>query len=233
LRLLVATTVLLAVAGAARAQTPAPTPSGTPGPHDATARHSFADVDYWKSIFEDPARDEWQHPAALVAALRLKPSMRVADLGAGTGYFTHYLSRAVGKGGTVFAVELEPNLVVHLRDRAERDGLANVVPVLASADDPRLPRGAVDLVLIVDTFHHIDDRLSYLRRLGAALTDRGQIAIVDWEKRPLPVGPPPEHKIAREQVIAEMTAAGYALVEQPAFLPYQYFLVFRAAPPRH
>jgi ubiquinone/menaquinone biosynthesis C-methylase UbiE len=152
--------------------------------------------------------------------------MAVADLGAGTGYFSRRLARAVGPHGTVFAVDVEPNLVVHLRERAEREQTENVVPVLASTDDARLPTGRVDLVLIVDTYHHIDDRLHYLARLKRALRSDGRVAIVEWQKRELPVGPEMDHKIARELVVDEMTASGYRLVEEPDVLPYQYVLVF-------
>jgi ubiquinone/menaquinone biosynthesis C-methylase UbiE len=198
--------------------------------HDATAHHSFADVEHWTTVFDDPKRDEWQKPAELVRALRLAPGMRVADLGAGTGYFSRYLSEAVGQRGTVFAVDPEPNLVVHLRERAEQEHTANVVPILASLDNPRLPANGVEVVLIVDTLHHIDDRVNYLRRLKHFLTTTGRIAIVDFKKEPLPVGPPPEHKLARELVLEELAAAGYRLVAEPAVLPYQYFLIFNAAP---
>jgi SAM-dependent methyltransferase len=127
----------------------------------------------------------------------------------------------------VLAVDPEPTLVAHLRQRAEREGSANVVPVLASLDNPRLPAGLVDVVLIVDTFHHIDDRVAYFRRLRQALRPPGRIAIVDWQKRELPVGPEMDHKLAREQVVREMETAGYRLVEEPSILPYQYFLIFQ------
>lgn len=193
---------------------------------DATTHHSFDDVEHWKAVFDDPARDEWQKPAALVKALGVRAGMAVADLGAGTGYFSRHLSAAVGPDGTVFAVEPEPKLLAYLRDRAERERTANVVPVLASLDDPRLPPRSVDLVLVVDTFHHIDARIAYFRALQRALRRDGRVAIVDWHKRPLPVGPEPEHKLAREQVVDEMRAAGYALVAEPDVLPYQYVLVF-------
>jgi predicted methyltransferase len=196
------------------------------GPHDATARHSFADVEHWESVFDDPKRDGWQKPDEVVRALALRPGMAVADLGAGTGYFMSRLSRAVAPGGTVFALEPEPNLVVHLRGRAEKEGLDNVVPVLASANDPRLPVAGVDVLLVVDTYHHIDDRPAYFRRARRVLRGAGRVAIVDWQKRETPAGPPPEHRLAREHVVAEMTAAGYRLVNEPDFLPYQYFLVF-------
>src|SRR5262245_57250071 len=89
---------------------------------DATATHSFGDVKQWEKVFDDPARAGWQQPAAIVAALAITPGMAVADLGAGTGYLEHALSEAVGPRGVVYAVELEPNLVTHIRDRAEREG---------------------------------------------------------------------------------------------------------------
>jgi ubiquinone/menaquinone biosynthesis C-methylase UbiE len=163
-----------------------------------------------------------------VRALALRPGARVADLGAGSGYFSRFLAAAVGPDGAVLAIDTEPNLVVHLRERAEKEGTPNVVPVLASAGNPRLPAGTMDLVLIVDTFHHIGDRITYFRALRGALAPEGRVAVIDWHKRPLPVGPPPDHKLAREQVVEEMAAAGYALVAEPDILPYQYFLVFAA-----
>ena len=193
---------------------------------DATTHHSFDDVEHWKAVFDDPARDEWQKPADLVKALAIRPGMAVADLGAGTGYLSRHLSAAVGPDGTVFAAEPEPKLLAYLRERAEREKTANVVPVLASLDDPRLPPRSVDLVLVVDTFHHIDHRVAYFRALRRVLRSGGRVAIVDWHKRPLPVGPPPEHKLDRDQVVDEMRAAGYALAAEPDVLPYQYVLVF-------
>jgi len=194
---------------------------------DATARHSFEDVEHWVEVFDDPERDAWQKPEELVAALRLRPGASVADLGAGTGYLSRHLSRAVGPEGTVLAVDTEPALVAHLRARSERESTRNVTPILASANDPRLPKASVDLVLVLDTYHHIDDRIAYARGLTRALRPGGRVAIVDWEKRELPVGPDMAHKLARERVVAEMAEAGYELTEEPKVLPYQYLLVFR------
>lgn len=213
-----AVTVALAVATLATALA---------GPHDATNRRRFDDVEYWRSVFDDPKRDAWQKPEALVRGLGLAPGMVVADIGAGTGYLSRHLARAVGDDGTVLAVEVEPKLVAHIRKRAEKEKTANVVPVLGSTDDPRLPAKGVDLILILDTYHHIDDRLSYCRRLQRALRPGGRVAIVDWHKRDLPVGPEADHKLSREHVLGEMEAAGWRLVEEPDLLPYQYVLVFR------
>jgi len=205
---------------------------GAGGPHDATARHSFEDVEHWSRIFDDPARDAWQKPAELVAALALAAGATVADVGAGTGYFSRHLSEAAGPDGAVLAADTEPALVGHLRRRAEQERLANVVPILASPDNPRLPAGACDVVLIVNTWHHIDDRVAYAHRLAAALKPTGRVVIVDFHKRELPVGPPLDHKLAREQVIDEMTQSGYRLTDEPDVLPYQYVLSFtRTEPP--
>lgn len=204
---------------------------GTAGRHDATSTHTFEDVEHWVGVFDDPERVQWQKPAEVVAALKIPPGSTVADLGAGTGYFSRHLAAAVGEHGTVFAVDIEPRLVAYIRDRAERERTANVVPVLASADNPRLPRHAVDVVLIVDTYHHLNDRIRYLQRLARVLTPRGRVVVIDWHKRELPEGPPVEHKLAREQVVDELTAAGYQLAGEHQILPYQYFLSFRRRGP--
>src|SRR5262249_16376900 len=105
----------------------------------------------------------------------------------------------------------------------------NVVPVLALPENPFLPPGRIDRILIVDTYHHIDNRLDYFRRLKPVLAADGSVAVVDYHKRPLPVGPPPEHKLDRSFVIEEMKEAGWVLFDEKTFLPYQYFLLFRPA----
>ena len=203
-----------------------------PPSDDATSTHDFADVKYWSSVFDDPARDAWQKPKELVAALDIRRGGVVADLGAGTGYLSRRLAAAVGPDGTVLAVETEPTLVAHLRERAEREKTPNVVPVLASPSDPRLPPGGVDLILVVDTYHHINDRRTYVAALRRFLRPDGRVAVVDWQKRELPVGPPMDHKLAREQVVDEMQAGGFTLAAEHTILPYQYFLVFAQAEPR-
>jgi ubiquinone/menaquinone biosynthesis C-methylase UbiE len=195
-------------------------------PFRATADHPFDDVAKWKAVFENPERDAWQKPKELVAALEIAPGAFVADLGAGTGYLLPHLSAAVGPEGAVFAADVEPNLVAHLRERAEKETLASVVPVLASLDDPRLPPKSLDRIVLLDTYHHVDRRLEYLKRLRRALVENGRVAIVDWKEGELAKGPPPDHKIARAEVVEEMTAAGYRLVAEPDFLPFHYFLVF-------
>jgi len=221
--------VMVLAAGPAWAeQAPAsPTPAN---PHDATARHPFTGVEKWKKIFDDPRRDGWQKPKETVAGLDLKPGQIVADLGAGTGYFERHLSKAVAPGGIVLAIDSEPEMVQHLGRRALEEQTPNVVPVLALPDEPFLPPGRVDCVLIVDTYHHIDDRLNYFRRMQEALAPGGRVAVVDFHKRELPVGPALQHKLAREFVVDEMRQAGWSLAGEKTFLPYHYFLIFQPAP---
>ena len=154
------------------------------------------------------------------------PEEVIADIGAGTGYFARRFAVAVGRDGTVFASDLEPKMVVELRDRADKDGLPQLVPILSSADNPRLPDGASDIIFICDTWHHISDRVEYARRLKSDLAPGGRVVIVDFRKGALPVGPPPQHKLTEEQVQKEFNEAGYRLVASPDVLPYQYVLIF-------
>ena len=222
--------ILGALLLSALAAGPALAEESPPSPHDATGHQPFSDVDKWAKIFDDPKRDEWQKPQETVAALGLKPGQIVADLGAGTGYFERHLSRAVAPGGIILAIDPEPEMVRHLALRAMKEQTPNVVPVLALPDEPFLPPGRVDCVLIVDTYHHIDDRLNYFRRMKGALAPGGRVVIIDFHKRPLPVGPPPPHKLAREFVLDEMKQAGWTLAGEKTILPYHYFLIFQPAP---
>ena len=124
----------------------------------------------------------------------------------------------------VYGADIEPGMVKYLRDRAEKEGLSNIVAVQAAVNTPNLPE-RVDLVLIVDTYHHIGDREVYFRELATMLRPGGRIAIIDF-KPDSPEGPPREFRFSREQVQSEMAKAGYKLVAQPDFLPRQNFLIF-------
>jgi SAM-dependent methyltransferase len=190
--------------------------------------HRFDDAERWAAHFEDPARDVWQRPDAVVTALGLAPSARVADIGAATGYFPVRLARAVPEG-RVWGVDIEPDMVRYLNERARREGLANLFAVLGTAADPLLPE-PVDLVLVVNTYHHIEDRSGYFGRLRQHLRPGGRLAIVDFRMGDLPVGPPEAMKVPPEQVRAELESAGYRLVaDDTGLLPHQYLLVFEAA----
>src|SRR5689334_12282304 len=202
------------VAGSAVAQSP------------HTHQHSFGDAEKWAHVFDDPARDTWQKPHEVIQALALKPDAKAADIGAGTGYFSARLSRMLPKG-KVYAVDLEPDMVKYRGERAQREHLDNVVAVQGKADDAALPE-KVDLALLVDVYHHIEGREAYFRKLQASLVPAGRVAIIDF-RMDSKDGPPRATRIAPERVKSEMSAAGYSLAEEFAFLPNQYFLVFSAS----
>ncbi|HEU4407010.1 MAG TPA: class I SAM-dependent methyltransferase [Polyangiaceae bacterium] len=190
-------------------------------------QHRFERAEDWARVFDDPARDAWQKPDQVVELLKLFRTDRVVDLGAGTGYFAARIARRLPEG-VVFAADVEPDMVRYLRERATREGLSNLRPVLAKPDEVPLD-APVDLVLVVDTYHHLADRAGYFRRLGKQLRPGGRVAVIDFTKES-PEGPPPEHRLTPAQVEAEMREAGYQLEARHDVLPRQYFLVFRRAP---
>ncbi len=194
-------------------------------PH--THEHSFSGAENWAQVFDNPERDRWQKPHEVIMALKLAPDARVADIGAGTGYFAARLAHMT-PGGRVYAVDLEPDMVKHLAERAKREGLTNLVPVQAQPDSAALPE-KVDRILLVDTYHHIGDRSTYFKRLRGSLKPNGELAIIDFTADS-PIGPPKGDRISARKVAEEMTLAGYTQVAQHGFLPYQYFLVFQPRP---
>ena len=215
--------VFLAASVVGWAQPPQDTHEMQHGDH---MQHRFDNPEQWAKSFDDPARDAWQIPDKVIAALKLKPGQVVADLGAGTGYFTVRLARSAA-APKVYGVDIEPSMVNYIRERLAKEGLKNVVAVQASEDNANLPE-PVDLVLIVDTFHHIGNREAYFRRLGKSLKPGGRVAIIDF--RPdSPDGPPKEFRFPPEKVKREMANAGYAMAEQLDFLPRQQFLIFKLA----
>lgn len=173
--------------------------------------------------FDDPARDTWQVPDQVIAALNLKRGQSVADIGAGTGYFTVRLAKSKASP-KVYATDIEPSMVKYLRERAAKEGLDNVVVVQASHDKPNLPE-PVDLVLVVNTYHHIGNREAYFLRLAKSIKPGGRVAIIDF-KPDSPEGPPKEFRFPPERFRAEMGKAGYKLTTQHSFLPRQVFLIF-------
>jgi ubiquinone/menaquinone biosynthesis C-methylase UbiE len=200
-----------------------PGPAQAQSPH--THQHSFAGAEHWAEVFDDPDRDAWQKPHQVIEALALKPDAAVADIGSGTGYFAVRLAHFVPQG-RVYAVDIEPDMVKYLAERAKREGLANLTAVTGAPDDARLP-GKIDLVLMVDTYHHIEQRKSYFRKLARSLKPEGRVAIIDFNAKST-VGPPRAARMAPKQVVAEMAKAGYHLQREHRFLPNQYFLVFQS-----
>jgi len=206
----------------AQAAKPAITASQSPHTHD----HSFSGAEQWAKIFDDPKRDTWQKPHEVIQALKLKPDAVVADIGSGTGYFSVRFAHMVPKG-KVYGLDTEPDMVKYLADRAKRAGLNNVTAVQAKLGNPQLPEAA-DLVVLVDVYHHVENREQYFRQLQKSLKTGGRLAVIDF--RPdSPEGPPKAARVAPEQVKAELQRAGYNLSEEHGFLPNQYFLIFSPA----
>ena len=197
-------------------------PAAAQTPH--THRHGFGDAEKWAKVFDDPERDAWQKPHEVIQALTLKPDSIVADIGAGTGYFSVRLAHML-PAGKVYGVDTEAAMVKHLAERAKREGLANIVAVAGKPADPQLPE-QTDLILFVDVYHHVGDRERYFRNLASALKPGGRVAIIDF-RMDSPVGPPKNARVEPERVQSEMRRAGYALAQEHSFLPNQYFLVFR------
>jgi SAM-dependent methyltransferase len=189
-------------------------------------KHDFGDVEHWKPIFEATDRYKWQQTGMVLRLLAFREGDRVADLGAGTGYFTVLLADLVGKQGECYGVEVEPALIEHLKQREELREKANFFPVLAELDDPKLPENGLDLILVVNTWHHIDERGDYQKHLAAALVDGGRLVIVDWRKGALAMGPPDEHRVSRDQVVRELHGKGWKLQTESVALDHQYYLIF-------
>ena len=175
----------------------------------------------------DPARATWQKPRAVLRAMGLRRGHTVAEIGSGPGFWTLRLARVVGPSGHVYAVDPEPAILEVLRRRLEKTRVKNVTPVLGGAGDPLLPAGRCDLALIVNTYHHFADGPASLRRVAAALRAGGRLVNIDFHKRETPMGPPVDHRVAREEFLRDARRAGLTLVAEHRFLPYQYFLVFR------
>ena len=189
-------------------------------------QHRFDDPERYAKSFDDPARDGWQMPSRVIEALGVAPSATVADIGAGTGYFSVRLAKAV-PSGTVFAVDIEAAMLAHIQKSAAAESLKNIVTVQAAGASPNLPK-PVDRVLVVDTYHHLPNRAVYFSELKKSLTSAGLVAIIDFRKD-APDGPPPAFRFEADQIIGEMKQAGYRLEARHDFLPRQHFLIFRPA----
>jgi len=185
--------------------------------------------DRYIAHLEDPDRVVWQKPDEVVAALGLKGGETVVDLGAGTGYFSVALSKAVGPTGKVYALDVDEELLVYLRKRLEKEKIGNVIARRVPADDPQLAAKSVDVIFLCNVYHHLSHRNDYLKKLKLALKPSGRIVIVDYHKRAdVTAGAPLEHRIAQETVIEELRTAGFSLAQTHTFLPSQYFLLFQS-----
>ena len=221
-------------AGTAQQQKPAPSPvqtstpaQATPEPADGAAINRPVSEPYAGdlSIFEAPEREKNLQIDRVMNLLGVKEGSSVADIGAGSGWFTVRAARRVGEGGTVYAVEINEEFIKHIERRAVEEKLANVRTVLGREDDPLLPESAVDAVLILKTYHEIAQPVRLLARLRKSLREGALVGVIDRE------GKGDDHGISKETVVREAEQAGYALVSEHDFVKpdkMDYFLIFRA-----
>ena len=177
-------------------------------------------------LLEGPDRDLWQMPTQIMDALGIAEGSVVADLGAGGGWFTIRLARRVGPNGRVFAEDIQRLMLEATSRRLSREGLRNVQPVLGTSLDPHLPAHVIDAVLVVDTYHEIDDPVPLLRNLAKSLTPQGRVGVVDFRKDGWGPGPPLEERVDQDVIVRDAEAAGLKLARRETFLPYQFFLIF-------
>jgi len=175
-------------------------------------------------MYETPGRDGWQRPGEVVAALGLAPGDRVADLGAGGGYFTFPIAREVGAEGRVYAVDVDRSLLAYVAWQAERRGLPWIETVHAAEDGPGLPAGSVDLVFLANVFHHLPEPGRYFAEARTVLRPGGRVAVVEAAEGHF------GHSTSPEGIQAAFEAAGYALAERHELLEHQSFQVFVPAP---
>ncbi len=189
------------------------------GHHGAQAHPGHSAAHYAKTL-EDPKRDQWQRPDQVVQALRLRRGEVVADIGAGTGYFSR---RMATQGAHVLAVDIDPELLNRLKELSS----ASVETRLARPDDPGLEPASVDTIFICNVLHHIANRGDYLPKLKRSLKNGGRIVVLEFWDRPLPVGPAEQYKIPPNRLDAEMQAIGLKRNRSLGDLPYQYFFEYR------
>ena len=193
---------------------------------DRAGRDVFNPV--YRGFLDTAGRDAWQQPARVVETLALRPGLVVADIGAGTGYFTWRFAERVGPSGRVYATDVQEEMLADLRRLVEERHLRNVEVVPAGFDDPALPAGCCDLVFLANVYKEIDDRARYMRKVARALRPAGRLAIIGFAPDASGLGPPRNVRLPAAQVTEELARAGFAVTERHDFLPRQYFLV--AAP---
>ena len=197
--------------------------------HGQTGHRRPPDIAKYLEQLDRPERDQYQKPEQVVDALGVKAGMAVADLGAGSGYFTRRFVKAVTDTGKVYAIDIEQEMLTYTKTSIERLRIPYTAEfILAKPDDPKLPPGSVDLIFLCNVYHHLENREKYFADVKPALKSGGRVAIVDFyhDARSGDVGFPRQHLVARETVVTDMGKAGYRLLREHTFLPRQYFLEF-------
>ncbi len=200
------------------AQSSAQAPAAAPGEHRKTSEPYTGDL----SIFDSPGRDKRLQIDRVMDILGITAGKTVADIGAGSGWFTVRAARRVGDGGVVLAVDINPESIRYVGERAQKEKLHNVKTILGNANDPLLPAGAVDAVLLLKTYHEVAEPVALLQKLRVALRPGAKVGIIDRN------GNGEDHGVGRDVVLHEAAEAGYRLLEQYDFVKgdkMDYFLV--------
>lgn len=205
---------------------PSPTPPASPQKQsDKIDRPASEPYTGSLSQFEDPKRDEKLQPDRVMDVLGIKEGSSVADIGAGSGWFTVRAARRVGKNGAIYAVEINSEFLTHIEDRSKREHLPNIRTILGKEDDPLLPANSVDAVLLLKTYHEVAQPIRLLARTREAMRPGALLGIIDRN------GNADDHGIDKAKVIEEAGRAGFVLVGEHDFVKpdnVDYFLVFRA-----
>ena len=178
---------------------------------------------------EREGRDQEEKPEVVLAAMELAPGMTVAEIGAGTGYFSRRIAPVVGPTGKVLAVDIQPEMLELLREYTAREGITNVEPVLGTENDPRLPKGSVDRILLVDVYHEFQQPAEMLARMRESLAPGGRVILVEYRREDVSADHIAiDHRMSVEQVLEEWLPAGFQLLNQVETLPSQHLFVFSA-----
>lgn len=182
---------------------------------------------------ERPEREQEERPDEVIKAMGLKPGDVVADIGCGTGYFSRRMAKAVAPGGKVFAVDIQPEFLDMVKEYCAKENVTNVVPVLGDEDDPKLPKGGIDWILLVDVYHEFQQPEPMLEKMLECLKPDGKVALIEYRllgetAQHIKV----EHRMSVRQVLDEWHPAGFELVDLLEFLPSQHFFIFRRDPDR-
>lgn len=190
--------------------------------------HAHGNPESYADRLESPGRAGWQQPKLVLRFSGVRRGMNIADIGAGTGYFTRRFAAKIGPEGRVIGYDISPAMIERLKKDASERKLDNYEAVLIRKSDPDFPLATFDLIFMCNTYHHIENRIAYFKKLRPALKPGGRIIIVEFRKETMPVGPPPERKLERKQILEEMKRAGFILRRESKRLKYQHLFDFRA-----
>ena len=192
--------------------------------------HHYDDPSAMIAVFEADSRDAWQLPDRVIRSIPIpSKSAIIADIGAGSGYFTRRLAAEVPEG-KVYAVDVDSAFERHVSSHRESWGAPNIEPHLAHYEDPMLPSGEIDMIFTANTYSFIRDRRAYFQKVHATLKPGGTLVVLDFriDARPPPdVAPEPQHRVARDVALSELKDAGFSLVKEETFLPHQYFFILK------